>query len=119
MRLLLPLVLLTLVALTASTVSLGQLYIKVTGAGFHENQNQKTWIVTLDVKNQDQEPQIIRPEDFQGKDAFGNICQLQGQSLELPPAANSSMSLMSQGKIAPRTIEYLPGSQEFDLKGWI
>ncbi len=119
MRLFLLLVCLALVALTASTVSLGQLYIKVTGAGFNENQNQKTWIVTLDVKNQDQEPQIIRAEDFQGKDAFGNICPFQGQNLELPPASNSSMSLMSEGKIAPRTIKYLPGSQEFDLRGWL
>jgi len=88
-------------------------------AGFHENQNQKTWIVTLDVKNQDQEPQLIRPEDFQGKDAFGNICQLQGQILELPPAANSSMSLMSEGKIAPRTLTYTPEQLSLDLRSWL
>lgn len=119
MRLLWPLVLLTLVAMTASANAEAQLYIKVTGAGFVEHYQQKTWTVTLQVENQAHEPQIIMPGDFQGLDAFGNTYQFQGERVELPPAGNSSIGLQTVGKTAPRSLTYTPEKLSLDLRSWL
>ena len=115
---LLPLLCLAVVTLASANAD-GQLYIKVTGAGFVEHYQQKTWTVTLQVENQAQKPQIIMPGDFQGLDAFGNTYQFQGEGVELPPAGNSSIGLQTVGKTAPRSLTYTPEKLSLDLRSWL
>jgi len=115
---LLPLLCLAVVTLASASAE-GQLYIKVTGAGFVEHYQQRTWTVTLQVENQAQKPQIIMPGDFQGLDAFGNTYQFQGERVELPPAGNSSIGLQTVGKTAPRSLTYTPEKLSLDLRSWL
>lgn len=112
--------LLLLLMLTISTIICdGQLYLNVSSVGLSENQHQKTWTISLDVANQEQEPQIIQPHDFTAKDAFGNVHEVTGKELQLPPRASGRLALMATGKAAPRSLKYRPSDIDFDLKKWL
>ncbi len=117
MRLLSHLVCLALVALTASAISQGQLYINLSTIGYTEVQGVKHFVFGVDVTNRDLQQTQVSSSDFVARDPYGTTYQVTGDELKLQPGASGRLSLAMQGKISPQKLIYSPEQISLDLSG--
>lgn len=116
MRLLWSILVLTVLTFTISGITMCRPDIKLTASGYMENQGIKSFVFGIDVRNVDNEPLLVSPEDWQAVSAFGRY-NLTGNAINIDPGASGSLSLKTVGTFSPKELVYMPNGEKLSLAG--